>query len=225
MTSKTLKHIQTLAKVGKVLSTIVFVFCIVGAVGSVIGLISLGMTSIVTFRIEDMSFLDWMKEETKLAIGDLYAAISGGLVECLVGIVLASMAMKYFKSELQDGTPFTVQGAKRLMRLGLWEIFLPLGSGIIVSLIQTILNFMMDHTDQVKFDNSSSLAIGIAMLICALLCRFGAEKDEWANQRVAAAEAKAAAAEAKAAASEQPAQNDRTEEISPVPATSDEFFN
>ena len=41
--SKTLGTIQKLAKLGKVLSTIVFVFCLVGAIGCAVGLISLQM--------------------------------------------------------------------------------------------------------------------------------------------------------------------------------------
>ena len=112
---KHLKTIQTIVKIAKVLATIVFVLSIIGACGCIIALAALGF-------VGNSDIMDiWYKEtQTDLALL-IFEAISG-FVWCVSEIIISYMAMNYCKRELEDGTPFTYDGASKMLRLGIFAI-------------------------------------------------------------------------------------------------------
>ena len=96
--------------------------------------------------------------------------------------MLAKFAEVYFGNELKAGTPFTLAGAKELTRLGILTLAIPTGSAVVSSIVEGIaaglLHVSKASAMDVYFDNDASIVLGIAFLLGALLCRYGAELGE-----------------------------------------------
>lgn len=186
---KTLKTLQTLSKIAKILCKIVFVCCIVGACGCVLGII--GIAACLPLVIDGRTFEEILLAEANVTAGTMYATMVAGIIACGVEIVLAKFAEKYFDNELLDGTPFTERGAKELLRLGILTVCLPIGSTIVIAIANAVIGVMCGAVAPLEFDNSSSVVLGVAFIIVALICRLGAETEaRIANESNVAAEDK-----------------------------------
>lgn len=120
---KTLKTIQTLSKIGKVLSNIAFIVSIVAACLCIAGTLCLNLgAEKILDNIAFDELIDISSEDT-LAVAN--AALVGGILICIGEAVLAKFAAVYFKHELSAGTPFTHKGAGELKRLGILAIVIP----------------------------------------------------------------------------------------------------
>ena len=65
------------------------------------------------------------------------------MVVCAGEAVLAKFAEVYFQNELQAETPFTLAGAKELLRLGILTITIPTGCAVAESIVEgVIVGFM-----------------------------------------------------------------------------------
>lgn len=93
--------------------------------------------------------------------------------------VLAKFAETYFKNKLQAGTPFTLGGAKELLRLGVLTLVIPTGCSVLGSIAEGIAagfwNAEKEATLDLSFDNGASIVLGVMFLPGSLLCRYGAE--------------------------------------------------
>ena len=116
METKTLKTIQTLSKVAKILCTIVFIFSLIGAIGCTVGIIALAVIP-DGFNLGGTTIHGIIEKSGGVNLGTCYAAMGMGAVLCVGECVLAKFAKCYFVNELEAGTPFTYDGAKELMRL------------------------------------------------------------------------------------------------------------
>ncbi len=171
---KTLKTIQTLSKIGKVLSNIVFVFCIVGLCFCIAGIVSLALGA-DSVKLGGTTIQGIIEKEADTDIPSLYAAMAVGVIFCAAEAILSKLAARYFKNELVDGTPFTLRGAKELKRLGILTIVISLGTAIICSIGVGVAGEFYPDIDKMTFGESASFGLGVAMLITAVLCRYGAE--------------------------------------------------
>ena len=87
--NKTLKLIQTLAKIGKIISTIIFILCIVGAAGCFLGLVGCAIFGSINFG--DKSLVDIIYEQTgkEMNMAEVYLQLIAGIVACAVECILA----------------------------------------------------------------------------------------------------------------------------------------
>lgn len=96
--------------------------------------------------------------------------------------MLAKFAEVYFRNELKAETPFTLAGAKELLRLGILTIAIPTGCAVAGSIVAgVIVGFMKVEKAaamDMYFDNEASIMLGIMFILGALLCRCGAERME-----------------------------------------------
>lgn len=175
--SKTLQTIQKLAKIGKILSTIVYVCCIVGTVGCAIGIISFALIP-GNYVIGNVTIHGLIESSAETSVGTIYASMGVGLVLCLAEVIVSGYAKKYFKNELEAGTPFTREGAKELTRLGIYAIVAPIVAVIIASIIYAVISACMGNVADVDFDGGGSVGLGIGFIIMGLICRYGAELYE-----------------------------------------------
>ena len=177
---KTLKTIQTLSKLGKILSKIAFIFAVIGVCGCVAGMLSLNLGNGGLIKIGGVTLHGLLDGDYGYNIQSVTAALSGWLIFCAGEAVLAKFAECYFRNELAAGTPFTLSGAKELMRLGILTLAIPTGCAVAASIVQGIMVGIMQVTKaaelDLRFDNGSSIALGIMFLLMALLCRYGAEE-------------------------------------------------
>lgn len=112
-------------------------------------------------------------------IKSISAALAGWLIVCAGEAVLAKFAEVYFKNELKAGTPFTLSGARELLRLGILTLAVPTGCVVAGRIVEGIAAGFM-KTERASsigmyFDNAASIALGVMFIVISLLCRYGAE--------------------------------------------------
>ena len=174
---KTLITIQTLAKIGKAFSKIIYVCCIVGFCGCIVGIVSLAIGA-ETFKLGGVTVHSMIENKAGMNLPTLYASMAVGLLFCASEAVLCKFAEIYFKNELADGNPFTLRGAKELMRLGILTVAIPLGTVIICSIGVSIADNVYPCIDKLSIGEFSSVGLGIMMIVLSLFCRYGAELNE-----------------------------------------------
>ena len=171
---KTLKTIQTLAKIGKILSKIVFIFCIVGGIMCVVGIAGLALIP-EGFKIGGTTVHGLVEESAKISMGTLYTAMATGIVFCAGEAILSRIAGNYFTRELADGTPFTFDGARALIRLGIFTICIPIATSVIGAIVYTIMKYTLDHVADFRITDYVSVGLGVMFIVTGLICRYGAE--------------------------------------------------
>lgn len=171
---KSLKAIQVLAKIGKILSKIIFVFCIVGFCLCVAGIISLAI-GLEGLKLGGTTIHGLIESETSMSMESLYGVMAVGAVFCVAEAVLSKFAEIYFRNELADGTPFTRRSAKELTRLGILTIAIPMAAAIICSIGVGIASLAYPEIETLPHVGGTSVGLGIMMIIASLFCRYGAE--------------------------------------------------
>lgn len=140
---KSLQTIQKLFKIGKILSRIAFIFSVIGFCGCIAGLLGLSFGNGSLIKLGGVTLHQLISEEYGYNIKGITASLSGWLVVCAGEAVLAKFAEVYFQNELQAETPFTLAGAKELLRLGILTITIPTGCTVAESIVEgVIIGFM-----------------------------------------------------------------------------------
>ena len=171
---KTLNTIQTLSKIAKIICKIVFILCLVGGIGCLVGIFSLAFIP-EGFKLGGVTVHSMIENSADVTMGAAYTGMAVGVILCAGEAVLCKFAERYFKNELAAGTPFTFDGAKELMRLGILTVSISIGTTIIAAIVNQIMIHFLDGADKIELSNSFSVGIGIAFIIMSLLCRHGAE--------------------------------------------------
>lgn len=178
MTTKTLGTIQKLSNVGKILSKIVFIFSIIGFVGCIAGIISLSVFPDGGFKIGGMTIHGLAETNADISMGTAYTAMAIAIVFCAGEAVLAKFAGNYFKHELDAGTPFTFDGAKEMLRLGILTICIPAATSTIAAITYAIMSHAFTGVDKLDFSNAFSIGLGVMFIIMSLICKHGAEVSQ-----------------------------------------------
>lgn len=174
---KTLNNIQKLSKIGKVLSRIVFIFCIIGFCGCIVGIISMALGA-PTLKIGGVTLESILSIEAGVTAGTAYAAMAAGMILCAGEAVLSKFAEHYFKRELADGTPFNLGGAKELMRLGIFTICIPIGTQMIAEIVYAVMEQTLHGVAPFQLGHSTFVELGVMFIVMSLVCRYGAELRE-----------------------------------------------
>lgn len=172
---KSLNIIQNLAKLGKILSKIIYICCIIGAVGCLVGMVSLPFADTGIIKIGGMTIYGLIVNRAGIDLNSLYPLMIGAMVVCLGQAVTAKFAERYFYHELTAGTPFTVAGAKELCRLGIYTICIPLGTLILAQIVSGIMVELIGCGEAFKVTGGDSVALGVMFIVMSVLCQYGAE--------------------------------------------------
>lgn len=170
---KTLNTIQKLSKIGKILSKIVFIFCIIGFCGGVVGILSMALGA-PTLQFGGVTLKNILDTGADPTAGAVYAAMAAVMIFCAGEAVVAKFAEHYFKRELADGTPFTLAGAKEMQRLGILTICIPIGTGIVAEIVHAVMEQTMHGSAPLQMNIDSSVALGVMFIVMSLICRYGA---------------------------------------------------
>ena len=167
MRRNSLQIIQKFARVFRTLSSIGAIAALLGAVTAFAG----------------AAFLEHLRagSESMDAIASFMQALgrSGGLtlavlladgIDFLAHGAVFYLAARYLARELSDGTPFTMEGAGMLRRLGVCTIVLPL----ISFAVQAVIFELLSQAGPADFDNAGSVVLGLAMIFGALVLEYGA---------------------------------------------------
>jgi hypothetical protein len=173
-TKNTLNILQTVSKIAGIVCKVISVLCIVGFCLCVVGIVSLAVGA-PAMQLGGVTFESMMQHNTEMTTGSLYAAMASGAFVCAGEAVLAKFALHYFKREQTDGTPFTFDGAKELLRLGILSLCIPVGTQILAQIAQTICTKIMTDVEPLELDMGGSVIVGALLIVMALLCKYGAE--------------------------------------------------
>ena len=173
--SKTLNTIQTLSKIGKILSKIVFIFCIVGMSLCLVSVITMALGFEGAFKLGGVTINSIIGEAANVSADTIYATMVLGLVSCIWEAVIAKYSEDYFANELKAGTPFTFNGAKEMLRLGIITISVSIGGEIASSIILSIMKKRMEVNPEFELDSIGSVTIGIMFIVISLIFKYGAE--------------------------------------------------
>ncbi len=175
---KSLKNIQTLAKIGRVLCRIAWICSIVGAAGCAAGILGLiiGLDEILKFG--GVTIHGIIANESGLSIGSMYASMAVGMILCIGELVIVRFAERYFKNELSDGTPFTLKGAAEMQRLGILTICISLGVVTAAEITYQIINHTFPDVSIIHIGDYASVGFGIAFIIMSVVFRYGAALEE-----------------------------------------------
>ncbi len=174
---KTLNTIQTLSKIGKVISKIIYICCIVGFCGCVVGIVAM----LIGSRAANMggeTLQSLLFSEAGIGVGTIWTAIAVGMILSVGEFFVARMAYRYFHNELKAGTPFTAEGAKELMHLGVSIIWIPIVSTILALVAQEVIAQFMTNVEAVTVDGFDHVVLGVMFIFISLLCHHGAELRE-----------------------------------------------
>lgn len=174
MKTPTLDTIQILSRIGKVLSKIVYICCIVGICGCAVGAAAMCIGT-KTLKIGGVTLHSILEAEAGISTGTIWAAIAVGALLCIGEFFVSRMACRYFENELRAGTPFTMDGAKELLHLGISAIWIPIVSGVLAQVAQAVITQFMENVEKVRLDGLDSVALGVMLVYVSLLCRYGAE--------------------------------------------------
>ena len=179
---KSLNTIQKMSKIGKVLSKIAFIFSVIGFCGCIVGLLSLSFGNGSLIKIGGVTLHGLVSEEYGYNIKSISATLSGWMIVCAGETMLAKFAEVYFKNELKAESPFTLAGAKELLRLGILTAAIPTGCAVVGSVVEGIIAGFMKVEKaaamDMYFDNEASIVLGIMFILGSLLCHYGAELRE-----------------------------------------------
>lgn len=171
---KTLNVIQTLSKIGKILSKIINICCIVGFCGCIVG-ISAMLIGAETLKIGGVTLHSILQAESGISEGDVWAAIAVGIILSVGEYFVSRMSYRYFENELKAGTPFTYDGAKELLHLGISVVWIPLLSVILSRVAWEIISQFAENVETLSLDGFDSISLGVVLIIVSLLCKYGAE--------------------------------------------------
>lgn len=165
---KTFGVFQVLTKIAMILS---YVWAGLAALGLLCGIVwycggaVLGVDRALLYSLTETGGL---MEMIGVLLVDIILALTDG--------VLFSFALRYFKAEQTDGTPFTKQGAEQIKRLGIRTIILPLVSAILVAVLIAIFDLPKGAVGD--WSNFTGIGMGIALILISLIFRYGAELEE-----------------------------------------------
>lgn len=171
---KTLNTIQTLSKIGKIFSKIINICCIIGLVGCGVGSVAM-LVCTEASKVEGGSLNELFNAEAGVSVGTVWTAIVVGTILCVGEFFLSRTAQCYFANELKAGPPFTTEGAKELMHLGISAIWIPVVTGFLASVAREVTAQFAENAEKISVDAFDGVGLGVAIIVISLLCKYGAE--------------------------------------------------
>lgn len=172
--NKSLKTIQTLSKIGKILSKIAFVFNIVLFCVFILGLVAM-LWGITSLTIDGTDIASLLEKAADVSVASLYSAAITGMISTAGGIFMSKTALNYFKRELNDGTPFTVDGADQMLKFGIITLCVSFGTQLIANIANMITASVMSGVKTENINNSECMIIGVMFIFISFVCKYGAE--------------------------------------------------
>ncbi len=173
MMSKTLQTIQTIVKVAKIVCNVAFVCSLVGAILCLVGIASVGFPSSV--KIGGTTIHSIVGNSSGVSQGALYGKLAAGAIMCAASCVVSKLAVRYCSRELNDGTPFTLQGARGLLKLGICTICVPLGGIVAASICNAIVGNHFEGVPGLSVSGNGFVSAGAMLIFVSLICKYGAE--------------------------------------------------
>ena len=174
---ESLKTIQKVSKIGKVFSKVIFILCLVSLIVFVIGgLCVYLLPSNIEITKDSLPFLE--ESNINVSKNSVYDALIVASIGVITALIVAKKAEEYFEFELQEGTPFTEEGAKKIKKLGLTVIFAPIIASIVSLIIHIIIKALLGDVGEIEINYDVSITMGLVFLFLSAVFRYGAALKE-----------------------------------------------
>lgn len=184
--SKSLKTVQTICKVCKVLAEIAFVMFVVIVALMLVAAIFTGTGKLDALLSSGALDLDEMLQQYGATQEYVTAVIVCMTIIIAAEAVVAKFINVYFKHELKAGTPFTFEGAKEMLRLGIITIAVPVGASLAATIVFDIMAAGSGLDSEFNFE--ISLGMGLMFLALSPLLKHGTElrlRAQYAEEKLA----------------------------------------
>lgn len=184
--SKSLKTVQTICKVCKVLAEIAFVMFVVIVALMLVAAIFTGTGKMDALMSSGALVLDEMLQQTGVTQDYMVAEFVCLTIIIAAEAVVAKFINVYFKHELKAGTPFTFEGAKEMLRLGIITIAVPVGASLAATIVFDIMAAGSGLDSEFNFE--ISLGMGLMFLALSPLLKHGTElrlRAQYAEEKLA----------------------------------------
>ena len=168
---KTNKSIQTVCNIGRILSKVVMVCCIVGFAACLLGNVAMLLTDGSKYVIGNITIHGIAEAQESISKGTILAAMIGSMIICASQFIPAREGVKFFEHELALGTPFKAELADELKRLGIVTIISPLLGIILASTAVEVIANISGNVADIDFGNGASVGLGLVLLFISLLLR------------------------------------------------------
>lgn len=163
--SKALSNLLTVFKVARIVAKVVFILCIIGCVGSGIGLVVLPFAGTVQA---------WFESEGKdILLSDYFDCIVS-MLSCAGSAACAYIAERYFSNVLSAETPFTFDGSKECFKLGITSIVISCATAVAVGIVALVFAFF-EEADLLDVKVDFSITLGLFFLFLSMIFKYGAE--------------------------------------------------
>ena len=169
---KSLKIIQVLAKVFKIICFVLFILCIVGAAGCFIAMIVVPIVAALPAD-EGKTVADVMAENGS-PVHEVVGRLAVAFISCGTYIFINKINEKLFADELEVGTPFNHEIVSKMRKTAIINLIaavaLCITAGIVVAIISAIYRAHVSY----GYELWSSLGFGLFLLVLSLFCDYGA---------------------------------------------------
>lgn len=165
----TLEKIQKTMKVFQIIAKIVMVFSFVAIAFTLVA----GSVSLMADKLPFGVLLQRLLIEADKTIDnrEVGIALLCESVVLILGAMEAICVCRYFKLELNEGTPFTEAGAGSITKLGILFIVVDILSAAFSSAMEKFA-FVSERIDD------GGIGIGICLILLAMVIRYGAELEQ-----------------------------------------------
>jgi hypothetical protein len=174
---KTKKVVLTTYNVLRILSKIAFIFCIIGAVFSLIALLMFANMSEEVLMNIDFSDPDIASLLSVIDIGQIPSFLTFififTLLICIASAVISKFSELYFGHTLDRRTPFTLEGSSEMLRLGIIMIAVNIALGVIVGIIYGIFTKLYNFPQGLNFN--TDVTMGVFVILLSFVFKYATE--------------------------------------------------
>ena len=173
---KSLRTIQILFKIAKIVAIILFAFAIAGAVFSALGIALIHVVKDV--NVEPGKTLAMFLLEKGVSINAVYVYCAIGILACIVGAFLYFCFYRYCKEVVDDATPFTRKSVKDMRRFAVINIIANVALAVLAVIAAVIAKACDPNIGTLKVGNWISLSFAICLLILSVFVEYPVEAQE-----------------------------------------------
>ena len=172
---KSLKVIQILFKIARVLCLVFFGLCIAGVVFTTLGLAI--FESIRNIEVGGKSITSLIIEKG-YSINAIYVYFAMGLVSSAANGFMCLYISRYCKDVIGDGTPFTRVSVKKMRKISLVGIIVSASAWALCLLAIIIAKALDKNIGTLTYNNYVSLGFAVSLLVLSVFVEYPVEKDE-----------------------------------------------
>ena len=98
-------------------------------------------------------------------------------------MLICHKAYVYFSFELEKGTPFTDEGAKLLLKVGIMNISISVMAFILSNIVYHLMSKATGNMSPLKFYSTGSLTLGIMFVVTSYMLSYGADLEKENSSR------------------------------------------